>query len=83
MPPLARRNSSKKYAYLRRVTKGVPSYTEVAVRLGITESAVKSAAHRMRQRFRELVRAEVAQTVADPKDVDEEIRHLLSVIGAA
>ena len=63
--------------------KGVPSYAEVAVRLGITESAVKSAAHRMRQRFRELVRAEVAQTVAHPKDVDEEIRHLLNVIGAA
>ena len=61
--------------------KGLPPYAEVAVRLGITESAVKSAAHRLRQRFRELVRAEVAQTVAHPMDVDEEIRHLLSVIG--
>ncbi len=59
---------------------GLPTYAKVAVGLGITESAVKAIAHRLRQRFRELVRAEVAQTVARRMDVDEEIRHLLSVI---
>jgi RNA polymerase sigma factor (sigma-70 family) len=62
---------------------GVPSYAELAGRLGITESAVKSAAHQLRRRFRELVRAEIAQTVREPGDVDDEIRHLLTVIGNA
>lgn len=59
---------------------GVPSYAEVGARLGLSESAVKSAAHRLRQRFRELVRAEIAETVSDPREVDDEIRHLLAVI---
>jgi RNA polymerase sigma factor (sigma-70 family) len=53
---------------------------EVAVELGQTESAVKSAVYRLRQRYRALVREEIAQTVADPAEVDEEIRYLITVM---
>jgi RNA polymerase sigma-70 factor (ECF subfamily) len=53
---------------------------EAATQLGLTESAVKSALHRLRQRYRELVRAEVAHTVADPAEVDTEIRYLITVV---
>ncbi len=46
----------------------------------MTESALKSAVHRMRARYRQLVREEVAHTVADPAEVHEEARHLIAVI---
>lgn len=58
------------------------SYVEVAERLSLTESAIKSAIWRLRQRHRELVRQAIAETVADPDEIDGEIRHLLSVIGS-
>jgi len=58
-----------------------PAYAEVAVRLGLTESAVKSAIWRLRQRHGDLLREEIAQTVATPGEVDEEIRHLIAVLG--
>jgi hypothetical protein len=58
-----------------------PSYAEVATQLGATESAVKSALFRLRQRYRELVREGIAQTVADPAEIDEEIRYLIAVVG--
>lgn len=57
-----------------------PSQKEVASRLGLTESAVKSALFRLRARYRELLREEVGRTVRDPGDVDAEIRHLLAVV---
>ena len=57
-----------------------PKYGEIATELGITESAVKSAVHRMRGRFGNLVRDEVAQTVKDPKEVDDELRHLFAAL---
>ncbi|MEK7684441.1 MAG: sigma-70 family RNA polymerase sigma factor [Verrucomicrobiota bacterium] len=53
---------------------------EAASQLGLTESAVKSAVHRLRQRYRELVREEIAHTVADPAEIDAEIRYLISVM---
>jgi RNA polymerase sigma-70 factor (ECF subfamily) len=56
--------------------KGTVSYLEVATRLQMTEQAVKSAVHRMRQRYRELFRAEIASTVRSPDQIDEEMRHL-------
>jgi RNA polymerase sigma factor (sigma-70 family) len=58
-----------------------PSYAEVAAQLRATESAVKSALYRLRQRYRELVREGIAQTVADPAEIDEEIRYLIAVVG--
>ncbi len=46
----------------------------------MTEGAVKVAVHRMRRRFRSLLREEVAATLADPGEVEEELRHLLSAL---
>lgn len=56
------------------------SYAAMAEQLNLTEAAVKVAVHRLRQRFGELLRAEIAQTVAGPAEVDEELRYLVSVI---
>ncbi len=53
---------------------------EIAVRLGMSEGALKTAAHRMRARYRELLRAEIAHTVASPAEIDEELRHLVAVM---
>jgi len=55
-------------------------YAELATRLGMTEAAVKSAVHRLRQRYRQLLRDEIAQTVASPDEVDEELRQLFAVL---
>lgn len=59
-----------------------PSYALLAVRVGISEGAVKVAVHRLRQRFRELLRAEVECTVATARDIDDELRHLCDVFAA-
>ncbi len=58
------------------------SQAEAATRLGMSEGAVKVAIHRLRKRYRELVRAEVAQTVPESADVDEELRYLVEVLAA-
>lgn len=54
-----------------------PSHAETADKLGQTENAVKVAVHRLRQDFREALRREVADTLAEGENVDEEIRYLL------
>ena len=56
-------------------------YAELATRLGVREGTVKSAVHRLRQRYRQLLREEIAHTVAEPAEVDEELRHLFTVLG--
>jgi RNA polymerase sigma-70 factor (ECF subfamily) len=53
-------------------------YREMATALEMSEAAVKVAVHRLRQRYGQLLREEIAQTVADPGEVDGEIRHLLA-----
>jgi RNA polymerase sigma-70 factor (ECF subfamily) len=55
------------------------SYARIADELDMTEGAVKAAVHRMRKRYGQLLKEEVAHTVAGPEDVDEEIRYLFSV----
>jgi len=53
---------------------------EAATELGLSESAVKSAVHRLRERYRAFVREEIAHTVADPAEVEAEIRYLITVM---
>jgi RNA polymerase sigma-70 factor (ECF subfamily) len=55
-------------------------YAELAARLGTKEGAVKVAVHRLRKRYRELLQAEIANTVASPKDADEEMKHLFQAL---
>jgi RNA polymerase sigma-70 factor (ECF subfamily) len=57
-------------------------YARVAEELRMTEGAVKVAAYRMRARLSALIREEVAQTVAEPSQIDDEIRDLFSVLGS-
>ena len=59
---------------------GPVSYKEIGARLDMTESAIKSFIHRMRRRHREIVREEIAHTVSQPEEIDEEIRYLLTVL---
>jgi RNA polymerase sigma factor (sigma-70 family) len=56
------------------------AYAEIATRLGTTEGAVKVAVHRLRQRYREVLRAEIADTVASPEEVEDEIRNLFAAL---
>jgi RNA polymerase sigma-70 factor (ECF subfamily) len=60
--------------------KNLASQGEIGVPLGLSASAVKSAVHRLRLRYRELLRAEIAHTVARTADIDEELRYLVSVL---
>jgi RNA polymerase sigma factor (sigma-70 family) len=60
-------------------TSGV-SQAEAAQRLGLSEGAVKVAVHRLRKRFRELVKSEITQTVGDPALAQEELRYLVEVL---
>jgi RNA polymerase sigma-70 factor (ECF subfamily) len=56
------------------------SREEIAVRLGMSAGAVKVAVHRLRQRYRTLLRAAIAETVSDEANLDEEMRYLVSVL---
>jgi len=56
------------------------SYEDAAGQLGLSQSAVKSAIHRLRRRFAEVFREEVQQTVASPEDAEAEIRHLFAAL---
>lgn len=55
-------------------------YAELGAKLGLSEGAVKVAVHRLRQRYRGLLRAEVAHTVANEQDVEDELRHLVQAL---
>jgi len=52
----------------------------VPLAAGANENAVKQAFHRLRQRYRVLLREEIAHTVAQPGDIEDELRHLVSVL---
>jgi RNA polymerase sigma-70 factor (ECF subfamily) len=55
-------------------------YAAVGMELGMAANTVAAAVHRLRQRYRELVRAEIANTVASPDDIKEEMRHLVAAL---
>jgi len=60
--------------------EGACSLQQAGKDLGLTEEAAKSAVHRMRHRFRQLLREEIATTVAESAEVDAEIRHLITCL---
>jgi RNA polymerase sigma-70 factor (ECF subfamily) len=60
---------------------GALSQADVAGQLGMTENAVRQAFHRFRRRYQLLLREEIAHTVATPSDIEDELRHLISVVG--
>jgi RNA polymerase sigma factor (sigma-70 family) len=77
--------NAKLFASLKEFLSDDPgrrSQAESAAELGMTENALKQAFHRLRQRYRELLRDESAQTVAVPGDVKDELRHFISVLQA-
>jgi RNA polymerase sigma factor (sigma-70 family) len=70
-------------AILKRFLPGSaeqPTYDEAARGMGISVGALKSEIHRLRQRFRGLMREEVAQTVSAPHEIEEEMAHLQRVL---
>jgi RNA polymerase sigma-70 factor (ECF subfamily) len=63
--------------------RGEIPYSTIAEVLGIGEGGARSAVHRLRKRFRQLFRAAIADTVSDPAEVDQEIRHVVRALGHA
>jgi RNA polymerase sigma-70 factor (ECF subfamily) len=61
--------------------RGGIAYAELAARLGMSQTAVKMAVHRLRQRYREAIRSEIASTVADPSEIEDELREVLRAFG--
>jgi RNA polymerase sigma-70 factor (ECF subfamily) len=86
MARLEREHQSKARAFelLRPTLVGdrnsIP-YTQIARELDSTEGAVKVAVHRLRQRYREILREEIGDTVASKSEVEEELRYLFSALG--
>lgn len=76
---------AKLFEYLRgclaRDESALP-YAQIAERLNLTEAAVKMAVQRLRARYREILRDEIAHTVSSAAQVEEEIRHLFSTFGS-
>jgi RNA polymerase sigma-70 factor (ECF subfamily) len=61
---------------------GSPSQAEIGARMGMTENAIRQAFYRFRRRYQSLLREEIANTVATPGDIEDELRHLITVLGA-
>jgi DNA-directed RNA polymerase specialized sigma24 family protein len=57
-----------------------PSRAEIAARLGMTDNALRQAFHRFRHRYQMLLREEIGHTVADPCEIEDELRHLIAVL---
>jgi DNA-directed RNA polymerase specialized sigma24 family protein len=62
-------------------TNPAGGYAAIAERLGTTEGALKTSVHRLRRRFQAALRTDIAETVSDPADVDDEIRYLVRALG--
>jgi RNA polymerase sigma-70 factor (ECF subfamily) len=63
--------------------KGFAPYAELASRFALSEGGLKTVVHRMRARYRELLYAQISHTVAGPGDVEDELRHLVSVVSTS
>jgi RNA polymerase sigma-70 factor (ECF subfamily) len=66
--------------YLMR-EKTAPSYSQIAAELGLSVGAVKVAVHRLRKRYKEMLRQEIERTVHEPEQIEEEIRALFAALG--
>jgi RNA polymerase sigma-70 factor (ECF subfamily) len=80
---MARAGKARQFEALRSSLLGGAKrspYSKIAAELGITEQAARAAAHRLRGRYRELLREEVARTLDDPAELDEEIRSLFAAL---
>jgi RNA polymerase sigma-70 factor (ECF subfamily) len=62
--------------------ENAPHYRDLGRALGLTEGAVKAAVYRLRKRYRELLREEIARIVSHPDEVDDELHHLLRVLSS-
>ena len=73
---------AERFEALRPMLTGGPSqpYREIGEQLGLSETAVKVAVHRLRARYRDALRAEIADTVTDPAFVDDEILRLMEAV---
>ena len=80
----AAKNDEVAFDALKGTLSGAESSREeLAKKLGMSEGALKVAVHRLRQRYREVLRAEIAETVDASADVEDEMRHLVAVLRAA
>ena len=61
----------------------IPSYDEASARMGVPRATVKTHVHRLRQRYREIVRREIARTVSAPHEIDEELHYLCNILAQA
>jgi DNA-directed RNA polymerase specialized sigma24 family protein len=61
----------------------LPSYDDASAQTGLPRATVKTHVHRLRQRYREIVRREIARTVSSPHEIDEELRYLCNVLAEA
>lgn len=77
-------NREHEFDALRRCLLGSAppgGYAATAVQLGMSEGAVKTAVHRLRRRFRAQLRTDIAETVSNANEIDEEIRYLIRALG--
>jgi DNA-directed RNA polymerase specialized sigma24 family protein len=79
----ARAGQAERFALLERFLPGEespPSYAAAASQSGVVEGTLKSDVHRLKQRYGQLLREEIAQTVACPEEIDDELHHLVAVL---
>lgn len=62
--------------------KGSTPYKEIAEKSGLSEGAVKVAVHRLRKNYRQILEDEIAQTVSDPRDIEDELQQLFAVLSS-
>jgi len=82
---MRRRGQEEQFDLLKNLLTGPDAdlrYRDVAARLGLTEGAVKVRIHRLRRRFGELLRQEVAEVVSSPEQVEEELGALLEAVAS-
>jgi len=72
---------ARQFQELRSFLTGDEDYRAAATALGMSDGSVRVAVHRLRRRYRDLLVAEISDTVSSGADVDEEIRHLIAALG--